>query len=207
MSAGDHCTLSSWPHIVRLSRQGPRYALIVLLAACAAEAPAVVTAPPVTPTTATAVLAPPDEPAPVLATTGEDVGAVYRSLEAYRSWLFRHPDPAGVDAILDPACPCHASEAALLRGYAEAGRWWTGAAPTVLDVEVLDESAADLVTLRVTTARDGPTELVDATGTVHDRRPPSGPTLFDVVLLRADPGAPWKVRDVADQGLVPGASS
>lgn len=203
-------TLSSFGRSAARTRQGALVCgVVVLLAACGADRPAAEVAPrrgPLAPATATTALAPPDEPAPVLALTGDDVAGVYRSLTAYRSWLFRHPDPVGLDAILDPACPCLEREAALLREYAGAGRWWTGAEPTVVDVAVLDHTAPDLVTLRVTTVRDGPTELVDAAGTVHDTRPPSGPSYSDVVLLRADPGAPWRVRDVADQGPAPGVS-
>lgn len=159
--------------------------------------------------TAVATSAPPPtvEPAPVLDASGQDYGAVWRSINDYRTWLFRNPDPAGLDAIFLPACPCHAEDAALLTEYAGQGLRWTGVAPTVTGVAVLDDIDPNLVTLRTTTVRAGGTELVDAAGAVHESLPPLAPTHIDVVLQREDPAAPWKVRDLANQGPASGAPS
>jgi hypothetical protein len=158
------------------------------------------------PSTTPVLLRPPEEPAPALALTGEDVGAVFRSIAAYRDWLFRHPDPVGLDAIYEPACPCHAEERARLEAYAAAGRWWTGTPPAVTDVRVVDDADPNLVTLRVTTVQQGPTELVDATGAVHEALPPGQPYLTDVVLRRDGRRAPWRVRAIAYEGPAPGAT-
>lgn len=145
-------------------------------------------------------LSPPAEPEPELSATGDDHLAVLQSLEDYRSWLFRHPDPDGLAAILDLRCACLAADEELLTEYARQGRWWTGAPPRIVDVEVLDATDPDIVTLRATSARDGTSRLVDATGAVHEIRSSQGEWLTDYVLVREGPTAPWRVRDVVLQG-------
>jgi hypothetical protein len=160
--------------------------------ASAASAPGTV-APPV-------LLTPPAEPEPVLSTTGDDYLAVLASIEEYRSWLFRHPDPAGLGAIFDSRCTCTSTDGERLAQHAEQGRWWIGAPPRVVGVEVLDAHASDVVVLRATSVRNGTSQLVDATGAVHESHASQGEWLTDYVLVREDPTAPWKVRDVVLQG-------
>jgi hypothetical protein len=145
------------------------------------------------------------EPEPPLATTGTDFDAVWRSIAARHAWLYRHPDPDGLDALLLPRCLCYEESRAQLAAYEDQGRWWTGARPAVTAVEVRDASAPNLVTLRVTSVREGESQLVDATGAVHETAPARGPFHTNVVLARDSPRAPWLVLDLADQGPVPGA--
>ena len=76
-----------------------------------------------TPSPESTLLAPPDEPPPPLMLTGEDFLAIRRSHEAYREWLYTHPDPQGLDGLYHPDCRCYGAQQALLGSYQELGRW------------------------------------------------------------------------------------
>jgi len=153
-----------------------------------------------------APLAPDGEPAPALAAPGSPPEQVWRQLTARHTWLYRHPDPAGLDLLYAPECPCLAEERERLAGLAAQGRWWTGARPELTAVEVRDASAPDLVALRATYARGADTQLVDAAGTVHQTVPPRDPIVIDIVLVREDASAPWRVRALSEQVSEPGAT-
>jgi hypothetical protein len=150
-------------------------------------------------------LAPPGDPEPELATTGEDVDAVLRSNEAYRSWLFRNPHPENPERlarIAHPDCNCWEPDQRLLTHYAENELWWTGAVLQPRHVEVLDRSAQNVATVGVVYERDGQAQLIDRTGTVHDELEPRA-FYAEVVLRREDAGSPWLVVSVSDARPVP----
>lgn len=151
-------------------------------------------------------LAPDDEPAPPLAAAGSAPEQVWRQLSARHTWLYRHPDPAGLDLLYAAPCTCLADERELLAGLTAQGRWWTGARPELTAVEVRDDAAPDLVALRATYARRGAAQLVDASGAVHQTVPARDPIVIDVVLVREDASAPWLVRALSEQGSAPGAT-
>lgn len=149
-----------------------------------------------TPSPESTLLAPPDEPPPPLMLTGEDFLAIRRSHEAYRGWLYEHPDPAALTALYHTDCRCLVSEQRLMQSYVDLGRWWTGAANTVRSVQVLEHTDPNLVTLRVVI--DGPPSyLTDSTQAIFDELP--GRVIEqDDVFVRADPSQPWLFRDFID---------
>ena len=157
-------------------------------------------------TAAPAPLAPDDEPAPALAAPGSAPEQAWRELTARHTWLYRHPDPAGLDLLYAPECPCLADEREQLAGLTAQERWWTGARPELTAVEVRDAAAPDLVVLRATYARRGEAQLVDAGGAVHQTVPARDPIVIDIVLVREDASAPWRVRALSEQGSTPGAT-
>ncbi len=148
--------------------------------------------------------APSDEPPPSLdGLVGDDYDQVVRTHEAYREWLFEHPDPALADNIWHPDCSCYIQKR-LLAHYQEHGQWWVGGDPIqVLSVEVLDDSAPNRVTLRVVLAGGGG-KVIDATGTVHDTAQEGGPpSVEDRVYVREGPDSPWRLIDFSAQGPLP----
>ena len=80
--------------------------------------------------TSTETFAPTDDPPPELMLIGEDFDAVIRSYHAYRDWVFMHPDPDRLDAIMHPECECIIQKD-LLAHYVDQGQWWV-AEPTVV---------------------------------------------------------------------------
>lgn len=148
--------------------------------------------------------APTDDPPPSLdGLVGDDFEQVVRTHEAYREWLFEHPDPQLADNLWHPDCSCYIQKR-LLAHYQEHGRWWVGGDPIqVLSVEVLDDSAPNRVTLRAVIAGGGG-KVIDATGTVHDTAQEGGPpSVQDRVYVRDGPESPWRLLDVVDQGPLP----
>lgn len=158
---------------------------------------------PTTPSPEPTVLTPPDEPAPPLMLTGEDFLAIRRSHEAYREWLYSHPNPDGLDGLYHPDCRC-STQKALLTSYQELGRWWVGPAAVVRSVEVIDQADPDLVTMRVVIDRPEEQRLIDATGTIHQNLPPST-TIEDDIFVRVDSAAPWLLLEFLEVDA-PGSS-
>lgn len=144
---------------------------------------------------------PPNVAEPELATTGEDLEKVVKSLHAYRSWLFRSPHPdnatARLERIADPDCNCWEPDHTLLTHYAENELWWVGAVLEPVSVEALDRSAQNAAILGVVFERDGEAELIDHTGDVHDELEPTRYYL-EIVLVRDDAESPWRLRSVSD---------
>ena len=146
-------------------------------------------------------LEPPNEPEPELATTGDDLDAVVRNRHAYRSWLFRNPHPKNATArlkrITHPECNCWEPDHTLLTHYAENELWWTGAALQPVSVEDIDRKAQNIAIVGVVYERDGPAELIDRTGRVHDELEPTR-YYIEVVLVRKGVNAPWRFKSVSD---------
>lgn len=159
-------------------------------------------------------LSPPDEPEPDIDLTGpvEEIERIYREQDAYRAWLFSHPDPANVDRlarITHRECPCWESDRKLLAHYAEHHLWWTGGdgETEISEINVVEQPTAHLVRLHVIQERDGIGELVDDSGEVHDRLPQARGKQ-EVLMRRGtfdrnDPyrdrsDDPWKVINVRD---------
>jgi len=165
--------------------------------------PADTPAEPASPTpTVAETFAPTDEAPPELMLTGEDFDAIVRSHEAYRDWLYGHPDPDLLDAIYHPECECYADESRLLGHYEDQGQWWISDPTSVVSVEVVDDFAADVRVLHVIRERVAPSMLVDASGTVHETLAPKPPNLERNTFVRADSSSPWLLRSFIDLGPV-----
>lgn len=154
--------------------------------------------------------APTSEPPPPLGgLVGEDFLTVVRASHLYWEWLYEHP--AGVAgtppadellaSITHPDCSCY-NQARLLAHYAERGWWWTGGTIKVRSVELLERPTPNRVRVRIIYDSYEGSQLIDAAGQVHDREPPSPPYVEEQVLIRESPGSPWRVLDVAEQGLL-----
>ncbi len=146
--------------------------------------------------------APTDDPAPALMLTDEDFDVIVRSHEAYRDWLYGHPDPDLLAAIYHPDCECYADESRLLGHYEDQGQWWISDPTSVVSVEVVDDFAADVRVLHVIRERVAPSMLVDASGTVHETLAPKPPNLERNTFVRADSSSPWLLRSFIDLGQV-----
>lgn len=158
------------------------------------------------PTAEQATLAPDDEPAPELAAAGSPPEQVWGQMTARHTWLYRHPDPAGLEQIYAPDCSCLAREREQLAELAAQGRWWSGERPELTGVEVRDAAAPDLLALRATYARRGDSLLVDGTGAVHQTLPARESIVIDVVLVREAASAPWLVRSLSEPFATPGVT-
>jgi hypothetical protein len=170
--------------------------------------PADTPAEPASPTpTVAETFAPTDEAPPELMLTGEDFDAIVRSHEAYRDWLYGHPDPDLLDAIYHPDCECLADERLLVGSYEEQGRWWIGEPTHVRSVEVIDDFAPHVRTLRIVLERTTEEQLVDSSGVVHERLDPRGPWVEENVYLRRDESAPWLLRSYLDLGSQEGSDA
>lgn len=141
-----------------------------------------------------------EEPPPELQLVGDDYQRVVRSYTSYRTWLFRHPDPERFDNITHPDCECYIQKNLLAHYRDEGLRWTGGKGVQVLQVNVVDEQARNMVHLQVVFERPESGELVDADGTVHDQAEPLEPWVEDLVFLREDQSAPWKLRAFVDRG-------
>ena len=142
-----------------------------------------------------------DEPAPELELVGDDYEQIVRSYTAYRNWLFRHPDPERFDDITHPDCECYIQKDLLVH-YEEEGLRWTGGDEgiQVRGVEVVDDQARTLVHLEVVFERPEAAQLVDGDGTVHEELEPLDPWVEDLVFVREDESAPWRLRDFVERG-------
>lgn len=147
------------------------------------------------------------EAPPELHLVGDDYERLARSHVAFRTWLFRNPDPELLDEIVHPECECYV-EKELLASYVERDLHWTGNDQGIVvhDVKVVDDLARNLVHLQVVLERPAPGELVDADGNVHNRVEPRAPWVEDLVFIREDAESPWQLRDFTDRGPVEGAS-
>ncbi len=144
--------------------------------------------------------APPDEPPPALDDlVGEDFLAMRRTHEAYRNWLYSHPDPDLLANIYHPDCECYRDQRALLDQYQQLGRWWIGEPTVVRSVEVLDHFDPDTLVLRVVLHNPGG-QLIDAAGTVLDEAPRANINEDDV-FFRDDSASPWLLRDFVGRGI------
>lgn len=143
------------------------------------------------------------EPPPELHLVGDDYERVVRSYMAFRTWLFRNPDPELFDEITHPDCECYIQKD-LLASYAEQGLRWTGDEDGIVvhNVEVVDDVARNLVHLQAVLERPGSGELIDADGNVHDRTEPREPWVEDLIFVRIGPDSPWRLRDFTDRGPV-----
>lgn len=148
---------------------------------------------------------PVDEPAPELELVGDDYEQVVRSHTAFSTWLFRHPDPERFDDITHPDCECYVQKD-LLAHYEDEGLRWTGGEEgiQVRRVEVVDDQARNMVHLEVVFERPEGGELVDEDGEVHDEVEPREPWVEDLVFVREDESANWKLRDFVDRGPLNG---
>lgn len=147
-----------------------------------------------------------DEPAPPLAAPGSSPEEVWRRLTARHTWLYRHPDPGGLEQLYAPDCSCLAREREQLAALAAKGRFWSGERPRLTAVEVRDAAAPDLLALRATYTRAGDSRLVDAGGTVHETLPARESIVVDVVLVREGATAPWLVRALSEPFATPGVT-
>ncbi len=158
------------------------------------------TAPPA-PTTTT--LAPPplysfdgSVPAPPLNITGDDFDAIFRSLNAYLSWLYAHnPDIELVSEIASPGSAQHDTIVQDLGSVAQRElRIYDDA--LVESVEVAD-TAEGIVTLRVRYS-GGRRVLVDNAGNIVDDTPFA--PLDQIVLLSTSPTGQWRVSSISNSG-------
>jgi hypothetical protein len=142
-----------------------------------------------------------DEPPPDLELTGDDYERIVNSYTTYRTWLFRHPDPELFDLITHPDCECYVQKD-LLAHYQEQGLRWTGGEEgiQVHRVEVVDDQARNLVHLEVVFARPEGGQLIDAEGAVHEEVHPREPWVEELVFVREDESAPWRLRDFVERG-------
>ena len=151
--------------------------------------------------TSTETFAPTDDPPPELMLIGEDFDAVIRSYHAYRDWVFMHPDPDRLDAIMHPECECIIQKD-LLAHYVDQGQWWVAEPTVVHSVEVVDDVAPNVVILRITLEHTDTQQLIDSEGTVHEVLEPRPPWVEENVYVRDDETSPWRLRSFLDLGSV-----
>lgn len=146
------------------------------------------------------------EPPPLDGLYSEDELEVARAINAYWSWLLRHPDtdPELVERIFTQ--PEESDGTTFLDGWQETIRqyqehrwWWTGGTSEVEHVEVLDDQLPNTRLVRVYYHRAERAELVDAEGQVHSDREPAR-KWWDETWVREDSESPWKVVSVGDSG-------
>jgi len=112
-----------------------------------------------------------------------------------------HPDPDRLDAIMHPDCECIVQKD-LLAYYVDQGQWWVAEPTVVHSVEVVDDFAPNLVTLRIVLESTGTSRLIDAAGDVHDTVEPAS-RVEENVYVRESESSPWKLRSVAELGPSP----
>jgi len=152
------------------------------------------------PTITTTVAAPPlysfdgSVPAPALNITGDDFDAIFRSLNAYLSWLYAHnPDAELVGEVAAFGSAQYDTIARDIDDVAGRGlRIYDDAA--VESVAVAD-TADGVVTLRVRYS-GGRRVLIDETANVVDDT--SFAPLEQIVLLSASPSAQWRVASISN---------
>lgn len=150
--------------------------------------------------------APPDEAArgaepPPLRTTGEDFDRIWREIEAFESWLLRHPERVDLlDEIYVPGGPIHTKTAELLADLQARDAVMEVAGYDILEVRLLDRSEPDVAHVRYTDTRSHRSFLDRATGDVIDREEfTDQPWTWDLTLERDDRGR-WRITDIVFVG-------
>lgn len=135
-----------------------------------------------------------DDPMPELHNTGEDFDRIIRSIEEFRNWLFRNPDPALAGLIYHEECECLAELERRLQLLIDDGVRFESSSSIVHEVDVLDRDP-DVVALKVVDEGQ-PQVLVDVeTREVVDRGDGWDPRAYRFLLMRSEDG--WRVADIA----------
>lgn len=133
------------------------------------------------------------DPMPELQNTGEDFDQIIRSIEEFRNWLYRNPDPDLAHEIYHEDCECMEEFRRRLQLLLDDGVRFEVSTTTVHDVSILDRDP-EAVAVKVVDEGD-PQVLVDAeTGEIVDRGSGWEPRAYRFLLVRVD--GSWRVADI-----------
>jgi hypothetical protein len=141
---------------------------------------------------------PTTEPPPELNNTGNDFEAIWRSIEDYRVWLGRNPQPHLLKRIYHPDCPCYPKGIGVLQRLASRGLHYDDEGTRVVSVELADRPARHIALLRVVD-QHGPQIIVNEAGTVVRRGDGWAPTRW-IFTLNKDENGYWRLRHVLKEG-------
>lgn len=132
-------------------------------------------------------------PPPTLVNTGDDFDAIFRSIDAYSTWLLAHS--VDLDRVKDIAVFGSAQYRAYeddIRGLRESNLRLYDEGPTITDLRVVDR-VANVVTLRLVYSTDRRV-VVDANGqTIDEKAFPATPL---VALLESDSSGSWRLVSI-----------
>jgi hypothetical protein len=135
---------------------------------------------------------PTTEPPPELNNTGNDFEAIWRSMVEFRNWFYAvDPDPRWLARIYEPSCKCYGGEVRLLNVLDRRGWRYDDQGERLLNVELLQRTAPDLVAIEVTD-RHGPQVIVNESGEVV-RRGAGWPPERRVIGLHRGGDGRWRV--------------
>lgn len=131
-------------------------------------------------------------PPPPLINTGDDFDAIYRSLDAYSTWLYSHNPEGEIGAIIPIGTDYYATYADDLGALRAQDLRLYDLTESVARVELVDR-AAMVATLRVTISA-GERTLINSSGAIVDTA--QTPESDYIALLVTDPSGIWRMASL-----------